>query len=87
MEDHKPTPIVVRDFNLYAIRAVLAPYAAQGRTQECDKSRVLSNGNRQTLKAQGYVILAGFIFREDVRLALPYIETVTQTGYGYEGHD
>ena len=24
MEDHKPTPIVVRDFNLYAVRAVLA---------------------------------------------------------------
>ena len=50
MEDHKPTPIIVRDFNLYAVRAVLARYAAQGRTQECDKSRVLSNGNRQTLK-------------------------------------
>ena len=44
MEDHKPTPIIVRDFNMYAVRAVLAHYAAQGQTQECDKSRLLSNG-------------------------------------------
>ena len=25
------------------------------------------------------------MFREDVRLALPYIEAVTQNKYGYEG--
>ena len=28
---------------------------------------------------------AGFMFREDVRSALPYIEAVTQTRYWYEG--
>jgi hypothetical protein len=31
------------------------------------------------------VIQAGTVFREDVRSALPYIETVTQNKYGYEG--
>ena len=76
-----PTPIIVRDFNQYAVRAVLA----QGRTQKCEKSRVLPNGNKQTIKVEEGVILAGSMFREDVRSALPYIETVTRTRYGYEG--
>ena len=31
------------------------------------------------------VIPAGTMFREDVRSALPYIETVTQKKYRYEG--
>ena len=87
MEDRTPTPVIVCDFNPYAVRAVLA----QGWTQqECDhdvreKSRVLPNGNRQTIKVEENVIPAGPTFREDLRSALPYIETVTQTKYGYEG--
>ena len=87
MEDGTSTPIIVRDFNPYAVRAALA----QGRMQqECDhdvreKSRVLPNGNKQTVKVEEVVIPAGSIFREDVRSALPYIETVTQTRYGYDG--
>ena len=87
MEDRTPTRIIVRDFNPYAVRAALA----QGRTQqECDedvhdKLRVLPNGNRQTVKVEENVIPAGSTFREDVRSALPYIETVTQARYGYEG--
>ena len=63
----------------------LACEASQGQTQECEKSRVLPNGNRQTVKVEKDVILVGSVFREDVWSALPYIETVTQTRYGYEG--
>ena len=71
----------MRDFkNPYAVRA-----ARQGRTQECEKSWALLNGNRQTVKVEEDVVPAGSMFREDVRSALPYIETVTQTRYGYEG--
>jgi hypothetical protein len=85
MEDRTPTPIIVRDFNPYAVREV-----AQGRSQEGDRdaremSRVLPNGNRQTVKMEEDVIPAGSMFKEDVRSALPYIETVTQIRYGYEG--
>jgi hypothetical protein len=86
MEDRTPTPIIVRDFNPYAVREV-----AQGRLQEYadrdarEKSRILPNGNRQTVKMEEDVIPAGSMFKEDVRSALPYIETVTQTRYGYEG--
>ncbi|KAN0135799.1 CNH domain containing protein [Lactarius tabidus] len=75
MEDDTPTPIIVRDFNPHAVRAALAR----------EKSRVLPNGNRQAVKMEEDVIPAGSMFREDVRSALPYIETVTQTRYGYEG--
>jgi hypothetical protein len=74
MEDGTPTPIIVRDFNPHAVRAALAR----------EKSRVLPNGNRQAVKMEEDVIPAGSMFREDVRSALPYIETVTQTRYGYE---
>ena len=78
-------PIIVHDFNPYAVRAVLACEASQGQTQECEKSWVLPNGNRQTVKVEKDVILVGSMFREDVWSALPYIEMVTQTRYGYEG--
>jgi hypothetical protein len=74
MEGHTPSPIIVRDFNPHAVRAALAR----------GKSRVLPNGNRQAVKIEEDVILAGSMFREDVRSALPYIETVTQTRYGYD---
>ena len=85
MEDRSPTPIIVHDFNLYAVRAALVCEASQGQTQECKKSQVLPNGNRQTIKVEEDVIPAGSVFREDVWSALPYIETMTQTRYGYEG--
>ena len=81
MEVRTPTPIIVCDFNLYAVRTALG----QGWTQKCKKSRVLPNGNKQTTKVEEDVILVGSMFREDVRSALPYIETVTRTRYGYEG--
>ena len=55
MEDRTPMPIIVRNFNQYAVRATLA----QGRMQECDKSRVLPNENRQTVKVEEDVILVG----------------------------
>ncbi|KAH8989922.1 hypothetical protein EDB86DRAFT_2941489 [Lactarius hatsudake] len=72
MEERTPTPIIVRDFNPYAVRAALAHEATQGRSRECDgDAQQLPNGNRQVL--------------EDVRSALPYIETVTQKMYRYEG--
>ena len=59
--------------------------ARQGRTQECEKSWALLNGNRQTVKVEEDVVPAGSMFREDVRSALPYIETVVHTRYRYEG--
>jgi hypothetical protein len=81
MEDNKPTPIIVRDFNPHAVRT-----AVQGRLREYDRRGTqLQNGNRQVLKVAEDVIHAGTVFREDVRSALPYIETVTQVRYGYEG--
>ncbi|KAH9059215.1 hypothetical protein EDB87DRAFT_1737680, partial [Lactarius vividus] len=90
MEERSPTPIIVRDFNPYAVRAALAHEATQGRSQgwDGDAQQQLPNGNRQVLKVAETVILAGTVFRpftEDVRSALPYIETVTQKKYRYEG--
>ena len=81
MEDHTPTPIIVCDFNQYAVRIVLG----QGWTRKCEKSWVLPNGNKQTIKVEEDVILAGSMFKEDMQSVLPYIETMTQTRYGYEG--
>jgi hypothetical protein len=88
MEEHTPTPIIVRDFNPYTVRAALAREASQGRrSQECkrDAPRQLPNGNLQVIKVEENVIPAGTMFREDVRSTLPYIETVTQNKYRYEG--
>ena len=81
--DHRPSPIIVRDFNPHAVRAALAREDAQGR---CDRGGVqrLPNGNRQDLKVAVDVIQAGTVFREDVQSALPYIETVTQKEFGYD---
>ena len=84
MEDRKPTPIIVRDFNPHAVRAALAREDVQ---EGCHRGGVqrLPNGNWQEIKVAVDVIRAGTVFREDVRSALPYIETVTQNKYGYEG--
>ncbi|KAH9038808.1 hypothetical protein EDB85DRAFT_392455 [Lactarius pseudohatsudake] len=86
MEERSPTPIIVRDFNSYAVRAALAREATQWGSQEYDgDAQQLPNGNRRVLEVAEAVILAGTVFREDVRSALPYIETVTQKRYRYEG--
>ncbi|KAI9450185.1 hypothetical protein BJY52DRAFT_1175761 [Lactarius psammicola] len=88
MEEHTPTPIIVRDFNPYAVRAALAHEVTQERSRECDggaEQQRLPNGNWQVLKVAEAVIPAGTVFREDVWSALPYIETVTRDLYRYEG--
>ena len=38
-----------------------------------------------TLKVEDSVLVAGSVFKEDVRSSLPYVETVTRTEYYYEG--
>ena len=69
------------------MHATLAREASQGRLQECERDahRQLPNGNLQVVNVKEDVISAGTMFREDVRSALPYIETVTQKKYRYEG--
>jgi hypothetical protein len=85
MEDGAPTPVVVRDFNPYAVRAARALAATSGQWQQGNWSRQLPNGNRMSLKVKDSVISAGSIFEEDVRSSLPCVETVTQTEYDYDG--
>jgi hypothetical protein len=43
----------------------------------------LSNGNQAILKVEDSVLNAGFIFEEDVRSSLPYVETMTECEYHY----
>ena len=99
MEDDAPTPIIVRDFNPYAVHATRARAAAAAATaasgqssqsqsqsqQGRNWSEQLPNGNRMTLKVEESVLPAGFVFIEDVRSALPYVEVVTRAEYSYEG--
>jgi hypothetical protein len=85
MEDSVRTPIIVRDFNPYTVRTARARAAAKGRTQECNWSEPLPNGNRTILTVEESVLPAGVAFKEDVRSALPYVEIVTQNVYRYEG--
>ena len=85
MEDGAPTPVIVRDFNPYAVRAARALVATSGQWQQGNWSKQLPNGNRMTLKAEDSVISAGSVFKEDVRSSLPYIEIVTQAEYRYVG--
>ena len=84
LEDSMPAPIIVRDFNPYAVRAVRAIAAASGQSQQGNWSEQLPNGNRMTLKVEDSVIPVGLIFEEDVRSSLPYIEIVTQDEYHYD---
>ena len=86
MRDVSPTPIIVRNFNPYAVRSTRARAAASGHLQQgYDWSEDLPNGNQMTLKVNDSVIAAGSVFKEDVRSSLPYVEIVTRAEYHYAG--
>jgi len=85
MEDGPPSPIIVRDFNPYAVRAALALGAESGQSQQGNWSKQLPDGDRLTLTVEDSVVAAGSIFKEDVRSSLPYVEIVTQNDYLYHG--
>jgi hypothetical protein len=86
MEDRASTPIIVRDFNSYAVRSACARAAAGGHLQQrCDWSEDLPNGNLMTVKVDDSVLPAGSVFKDDVRSSLPYVEVVTRAEYCYEG--
>jgi hypothetical protein len=48
-------------------------------------SQQLPNRNRMTLCVEDSTLLAGAMFREEVRSSLPYVEVVTQDEYHYDG--
>jgi len=79
------TPIIVRDFNPYSVRAARVLATASGKSLQGSWSTQLPNGNSMSLKAEDSVIAAGSMFKEDVRSSLPYVEIVTQTEYEYDG--
>jgi len=85
MGDSMPSPIIVRDFNPYAVRTACAPASASGKTQQGNWSMQLPNGNWMTVNVMESVLAAGPTFEEDVRSSLPYVEIVTQNKYHYEG--
>ena len=83
--DGMRTPIIVRDFNPYAVRAAQALATASGQSQQGNWRKQLPNGNSMSLKVEDTVIAARSIFEEDVRSSLPYIQIVTKTEYQYDG--
>jgi hypothetical protein len=85
--DGVPTPIKVRDFNPYAVRAACALAAASegGQSKQGNWSKLLPNGNMMTLNVEESMLTAVHIFEEDVRSSLPYVEVVTQNEYDYVG--
>jgi hypothetical protein len=86
MKDAASTPIIVRDFNPYAVCSARARAAAGGHLQQgCDWSEDLPNGNMMGLKVDDSVLAAGSVFKHDVRSSLPYVEIVTREEYRYEG--
>lgn len=86
MEEGASTPIIVRDFNPYAVRSARARASASGHSQKrCDWIEDLPNGNRMKLKVEESVVDAGSVFKDDVRSSLPYVEVVTRAEYRYEG--
>ena len=82
LKGRSPSLIIVQDFNPYAVRAARALATTSGQSQE-GNWRKLPNGNQTTLKAEGSVLTAGSIFKEDVWSFLPYVEIVTQREYSY----
>ena len=83
LEDSMPSSIIVRDFNPYAVRAARALAAESGQSEKGNWTKQLPNGNRMTLNVEDSVLTAGYLFEEDVRSSLPYVETVTQDKYHY----
>ena len=80
-----PTPIIVQDFNPYAVCAARALASASGQSQQDDWSKELPNGNRMSLIVESSVFRANSIFGEDVWSSLPYVEVVTGDRYPYTG--
>lgn len=85
LENRTPTPIIVRDFNPYAVRVASALASTSGQLEQGNWSKQLPNGNQMTLNVEDSVLAAGSIFKEDVRTSLPYIEIMTQGEYDYQG--
>jgi hypothetical protein len=85
LEDRMPTPIIVRDFNPYTVRAARALASADGRSQQENWTKQLPNKNRMSLKVEDSGVSASSIFTEDVWSSLPYVEIVTQCEYQYDG--
>jgi hypothetical protein len=77
MEGGAPMPIIVRDFNPYAVCAARTLAAASGQSEQGNWKKQLPNGNQMFLKVEDSVIAAGSIFKEDLRTSLPYVETDT----------
>ena len=81
-----PTPIIVQDFNPYAVRAARALASASGQSQQGDWSTELPDGTTMSLRVEGRVFTAKHpIFKEDVWSSLPYVEFVTGDRYPYTG--
>jgi len=86
MEDDAPTPIIVRDFNLYAVRSACARTSASGHSRQgCDYSKELPNGNQTMLDVKVSMLDVGSVFKGDVQSSLPYVEVVTWAQYQYDG--
>jgi hypothetical protein len=85
LENRTPTPIIVRDFNPHSVRVARALAVESGWSREGNWSKQLPNGNRMTLRVEDSVIAGSYIFEEDVRTSLPYVEIVTRDEYDYEG--
>ncbi len=77
----------MRDFNPYAVRAACALAAASvsGQLKQGNWSKQIPNGNQMTLNVEESMLTADYIFKEDVRSSLPYVEVVTQNEYHYVG--
>lgn len=85
LEDKMPSPIIVRDFNPYAVRAARTLASASELLQQGGWSKQLPNGNQMNLKEDDSVLIGGSIFKEDMRSSLPYVEIVTRDVYDYDG--
>lgn len=85
LENTTPSPIIVRDFNPYAVRAARVLAAENEPSEKGNWSQQLPNRNRMTLCVEDSTLLAGAMFREEVRSSLPYVEVVTQDEYHYDG--
>ena len=84
LEGRMLTPMILRDFNLYAVRAARALASASGQSQQGNWSKQLPNGNTMSLIVEDSVLTVGSIFKEDVWSSLPYVEIVTRGEYQYD---